>query len=178
MRHALRRHPDSPGGVAFRVEAELAPLGAGCLRLSYSVTGPLADLHLPPATAAARTDALWEHTCFEAFIGAAPGGGYYELNFAPSTQWAAFWLSRYRSGMEAAREIDDPAIAVQSSPERYSLQAVLDLDRLSRLPHAVWRLGVSAVLDDVNGRKSYWALVHPPGKPDFHHSDCFALEFP
>jgi hypothetical protein len=21
-------------------------------------------------------------------------------------------------------------------------------------------------------------LAHPPGKPDFHHSDCFALELP
>ena len=25
---------------------------------------------------------------------------------------------------------------------------------------------------------SYWALAHPPGKPDFHHPDCFALELP
>jgi len=21
-------------------------------------------------------------------------------------------------------------------------------------------------------------LAHPPGKPDFHHPDCFALELP
>jgi len=23
---------------------------------------------------------------------------------------------------------------------------------------------------------SYWALRHPPGGPDFHHADCFAME--
>jgi hypothetical protein len=34
------------------------------------------------------------------------------------------------------------------------------------------------VIEETNGRLSYWALAHPPGKPDFHHSDCFALELP
>jgi hypothetical protein len=26
-----------------------------------------------------------------------------------------------------------------------------------------------------DGTKSYWALAHPQGKPDFHHVDSFAL---
>jgi hypothetical protein len=176
MRHALKRHPDSLGGAAAGVEVEIARSSATYLTLSYVVTGPLCDLRLPSPASARRGDALWEHTCFEAFIRVAPG--YYEFNFAPSTTWAAYWLRGYRSGMEAAHEIGDPAITVQSSSERYTLQAVLDLDRLSRLPRAAWRLGVSALIEDINGRKSYWALAHPPGKPDFHHSDCFALEFP
>ena len=38
------------------------------------------------------------------------------------------------------------------------------------------RLGAAAVLEDDNGRLSYWALCHPPGKPDFHHPDGFVLE--
>jgi len=41
-----------------------------------------------------------------------------------------------------------------------------------------WRLGLAAVIEEASGRKSYWALAHPPGKPDFHHSDCFAHEIP
>jgi hypothetical protein len=36
---------------------------------------------------------------------------------------------------------------------------------------------LSALIEDQNGGKSYWALAHPPGKPDFHHADSFALEF-
>jgi hypothetical protein len=40
----------------------------------------------------------------------------------------------------------------------------------------VWRLGLSAVIEETNGTISYWAVAHPPGKADFHHSDCFALE--
>jgi hypothetical protein len=39
-------------------------------------------------------------------------------------------------------------------------------------------MGISAILVERDGRKSYWALAHPPGEPDFHHPDCFALELP
>ena len=37
------------------------------------------------------------------------------------------------------------------------------------------KLALSAVIEELDGTKSYWALAHPPGKPDFHHPDCFAL---
>jgi len=51
------------------------------------------------------------------------------------------------------------------------------LDRLSSLPlDARWRLGLSALIEEPSGHKSYWALAHPPGKADFHHPDCFAHE--
>jgi hypothetical protein len=98
---------------------------------------------------------------------------------APSTQWAAYRFSGYRSGMHVATEIAAPRIDVQSSPACYTLQAALELDWLSDLPgDARWRLGLSAVIEETSGRRSYWALAHPPGKADFHHSDCFAYEMP
>ena len=37
------------------------------------------------------------------------------------------------------------------------------------------RLGLSAVVEEYDGMLSYWALRHPPGKPDFHHAAAFAL---
>jgi hypothetical protein len=178
MRRVLKRHPDSLCQTATNIEVDVVRAGAGSLLLTYFVTGNIGDLRLPPATAAVRAHALWEHTCFEAFVRAFPGEGYYELNFAPSTQWAAYWLSGYRSGMEAAGEVGDPAIAAQLRPDCYTLQASLDVARLSRLPPGTWRLGLSALIEDLSGRKSYWALAHPPGRPDFHHSDCFALALP
>ena len=30
-----------------------------------------------------------------------------------------------------------------------------------------WQLGLSAILEEHDGTKSYWALAHAPGKPDF-----------
>ena len=128
-------------------------------------------------TAPARSDELWQQTCFEAFVGTAAGAAYYEFNFAPSTQWAAYRFSGYRSGMRVATEISAPMIEVQSAPDRYTLQAALSLDALSGLPRDVaWRLGLAAITEDTRGGKSYWALAHPPGKPDFHHFDGFAHE--
>ena len=151
---------------------------ANSLVLSYVVTGPMSEIRIPPVIATARGDELWRHTCFEAFVRASSSAGYYEFNFAPSTQWAAYRFSGYRSGMSVATEIGAPPIDVRSSPDRYTLQTSLELDRLSDLPRkALWRLGLSALIEDTGGHKSYWALAHPPGKPDFHHADSFAHEF-
>jgi hypothetical protein len=43
-------------------------------------------------------------------------------------------------------------------------------------PASYPRLGLSAVVEEKNGVLSCWPLKHPPGKPDFHHPDAFALE--
>jgi hypothetical protein len=52
----------------------------------------------------------------------------------------------------------------------------LELHGFPELLNGPWHLGLSAIVEDTNGGKSYWALAHPPGKPDFHHADCFTLE--
>ena len=44
-------------------------------------------------------------------------------------------------------------------------------------PARAGQLGLSAVLEEKDGTKSYWALAHPRGdKPDFHAPDCFAAQ--
>jgi hypothetical protein len=178
MRQALRLHPDSLCFAATHIEVDVVRPRASLLVLSYFVTGKIDDLRIPPVTAAGRTDKLWRHTCFEAFIRASPRTAYYEFNFAPSTQWAAYQFSSYRSGMRVVTEVNAPQIEVQSGPACYTLQASLELDRLLSLPRDdIWHLGLSALIEERSGRKSYWALAHPPGKADFHHSDCFAHEF-
>jgi hypothetical protein len=172
MRHTLRLHPDSRCAAATQIEADIARPRPGSLVLSYVVSGRISDLRLPPIVASARADELWRHTCFEAFVRPSASPGYYEFNFSPSTQWAAYRFDSHRSGMRVATEIGAPRIEVRSDEATYTLQAALELDGLSSPLH----LGLSAVLEETNGRKSYWALAHPPGKPDFHHADCFALE--
>jgi hypothetical protein len=172
LRQTLRLHPDSRCDAATGIEVDVALPRPGSLVLSYVVSGKISGLRMPPIVAAARADELWRHTCFEAFVRTSAGPEYYEFNLSPSTRWAAYGFSGYRSGMRVATEIGAPRIEVRSSAASYSLQAALELDRLS-LP---WHLGLSAVLEEANGRKSYWALAHPPGKADFHHADCFALE--
>lgn len=179
MRLALVLHPDSRCAAAMRIEVEVARPDCAHLLLQYRMTGKMSDLRLPPATASTRSDELWRHTCFEAFVGAAPSAAYCEFNFAPSTQWAAYRFSGYRTGMSIESGISAPHVEVRSNDDCYQLQVSLELDRLPHLPSdAAWRLGLCAVIEETSGRKSYWALAHPPGKADFHHSDCFAHELP
>ncbi len=177
MRQALTLHPDSPCGAAIEIAAEAARPRPGALRLRYRVAGEVGALSLPPVATPARADGLWRHSCFEAFLRAAPGGAYHEFNLAPSTLWAAYRFAGYRAGMRIAQEVEAPQLAVEAQDGTFELRADLALDRLPDLPpDAPWQLGLSAVIEEANGRLSYWALAHPPGRPDFLHSDCFALE--
>lgn len=176
MRRALIRHPDSLSFAAIHVEVEVAHMSGHRVTLSYVVTGAIADLRLPSATAQARADDLWRHSCFEAFLRPSHGDTYHEFNFAPSTQWAAYRFSGYRSGMQKA-EVQPPEIEVHGGPDSYTLRTSLALERLPDLSlRAPWRIGLSALLEDQDGRMAYWALAHGPGKPDFHHPVCFAIE--
>jgi hypothetical protein len=178
MRQMLKVHPDSLCSAVTHFEVEVMRPCAGSLLLSYLVTGRISDLRIPPAVAAARTDEIWRHTCFEAFVRTSLGPTYYEFNFAPSKQWAAYRFDNYRSGMHIATEISAPRIDVQSCRACYRMQASLEMDQMLVLRvDRAWRIGLAAVIEETSGRKSYWALAHPPGKADFHHSDSFALEF-
>ena len=179
MRQALKLHPDSLCSAVTQIDIAAARPRGGGLLLLYVVSGNIGDLRLPPVATAARADELWRHTCFEVFVGNSANDAYYEFNFSPSTQWAAYRFNSYRSGMQVAAEMSAPRIDVQSSPACFTLQASLALDWLSRSQGDVrWRLGLAAVIEETSGRKSYWALAHPPGKADFHHSDCFTQELP
>lgn len=179
MRQVLILHPGSRSTAATRIEVDIVRPRPGHVVLDYLVTGRIGDLRLPPAAAPARAHELWQHTCFEAFVRSSPGTAYYEFNFAPSMQWAAYRFGAYRREMSVANDVSAPRIEAQSRGELYELRASLELDGLPSLPgDAPWRLGLSAVIEETTGRKSFWALAHPPGKADFHHPDCFAFELP
>jgi hypothetical protein len=176
MRLPLELHPDFGCAAAASVDVEVERPDPVTLTLVYRVQGSPADLRLPPAGTPERTDGLWEHTCFEAFVRAGADAPYVEFNFAPSLQWAAYRFSGYRRGMRAA-ETRPPALRVHSGKGHFELHATLRLEGLADLPStALWKLNLSAVIEEANGGKSYWALAHPAGKPDFHHPACFTHE--
>jgi hypothetical protein len=173
MRQFLKLHPVSDCPAITSIEVDVARPRAGALLLTYQVTGKIDALRIPLPVASARADELWRHTCFEAFVCPLPGEAYCEFNFAPSTQWAAYRFDGYRNGMRVAAEIGAPHIDVQRASERFTLRAALES---GALPSGRWRVGLAAVIEDAEGRLSYWALAHAAGKPDFHRADCFICE--
>lgn len=179
MAQVLKLHPDSRSGAVTGIAVDVTRPEPDRLVFTYVTIGAIARVRLPPVVDSARADELWQHTCFEAFLRDAPGEAYTEFNFAPSTLWAAYRFIGTRRGMSPLREISPPRIAIKATTDTLTVTASLLLDAGAGLPRdAHWRLGLSAVIEEVDGHKSYWALAHPPGRADFHHPDCFAYELP
>ena len=179
MHQALILHPRSRQDAVAGIEVLVARPRSRALTLSYVLTGATEAMRLPPATKSSRADGLWRTTCFEAFLRPATGGAYFEFNFSPSTQWAAYRFAGYRSGMMAANDIAAPRIAARTREDRVELDVALDLEGLADLASGMaWRLGLCAVIEAADGDQSFWALAHPDGRPDFHHAAGFAYDLP
>ena len=67
-----------------------------------------------------------------------------------------------------------PGIVVHKTMDRLELGA--EIGQVLLPQGRPLRLGLSAIVEDAAGILSYWALRHPPNKPDFHHTDTFALQ--
>jgi hypothetical protein len=181
MRRVLELHPDSRCEALTGIEVEVARLKPRRILLRFILAGAVRHVRFPRRgwRPPRRMDGLWRHTCFEAFLRSGDEAAYHEFNLSPSGDWAAWRFSDYRRGRTAARQAGPPGIDPfwREGPQPCAFAAVLELERLVALPlWEPWHLGLAAVIEERNGRLSYWALRHPPGPPDFHHPDCFALE--
>lgn len=163
----LEPHPDHP-------MEEVAALRVTCERMSdrilmrYRLWGDLDRLLLPGFDRTRREDRLWRSTCFEMFL-RHNATSYREYNFAPDGRWSAYRFASYR---HARSNLPNRCI-VSSGRERdyYWCDAVVIGQQLDG--HAV---GISAIVENDAGFKSFWAVQHPAGAADFHHDDCFALK--
>lgn len=174
---ALACHPSTPCKAIRRFEVRAFRTLGAALSLEYSVEGDIAGLCLPGSTFPRRADGLWQHTCFEAFLRSHDSAEYYEFNFAPSTEWAIYRFDAYREGLSVVASARPPKITLRRDAHRLELEAAIDLAGLAlALGSTDLRLALSAVLEEQGGGLSYWALLHPPGKPDFHHPDGCALQ--
>ena len=88
-------------------------------------------------------------------------------------------LRAYREIAGLVDEALAPPIVVRSTPTHLELEASLALDHLSSAYRdAALEIGLSAVIERLDGSLSYWSLHHPPGRPDFHHHDARAVRLP
>jgi hypothetical protein len=199
IRLSLQRHPATPCDPLAGIDVELARLDPLTLEIRYVLRGAVNRISLRTPDG----DDLWRHTCFEAFLRVGEEAGYLEYNLAPSGRWNAYRFAGYREGRETAKgaalarldtdrrarpltrekrarfEASGLDLMDRFGPTYYSAKAQLSLpDALRPSLDRPWHLGLSTVVEERNGRLSYWALAHPPGGPDFHHPSCFALQLP
>jgi hypothetical protein len=180
-----------PEGLVRSLEASVEKREGGLLLFRFRLEADMGRIRVPERRLPRQADELWKHTCFEAFIAPVPApvpaptsapaaAGYCELNFAPSSEWAAYGFNDYRQGMTplGVAALD---IRVEQTSERLQLDVRVDghaalaaakLDAAS----PKFRIALTAILEDEHGTISYWALKHALAKPDFHHPAGFILE--
>lgn len=195
------RAPMSMGPVSFELQpfrgtAEHAALGLEGVRLSgkaavergaqevilridYQLVADLGEsptgLLVPPTTAQpSRRDGLWEHTCLEAFVAAGGGEPYWELNLAPSGDWAVYRFDGYRSGQQSP-PLQRPPFSISTRPDGLDLQLRWPLPADLAAADSL-AIGITAVVEQLNGATSYWALHHPGPEADFHLRESFKLQ--
>jgi hypothetical protein len=174
-------HPETPAPAVRAVRARVGRTPGGILAVSYSIEGDMERLRVPAPAPPRMAERLWEHTCCEIFIARKGLPAYHEFNFSPSGEWAAYAFERYREGVPLAGESNaqalDPRVTARCAARQLELDVLIGLDRLSPAHGAAQlSLALSAVVEERDGALSYWALKHPPGRPDFHHADAYALD--
>jgi hypothetical protein len=178
MQFSLLPHPATPPTdpalkVWATVEHAASLAAVATTNIWFGVGAPAERFVIPIPAEPKRADGLWKSTCFEAFLRPLGEESYREWNFAPSGEWAAYDFTSTRSGMTEA-EAAVPYIRMEDNLTWWALGASIAVPADEN-----WELGLSAVLEEKDGTKSYWALAHPnPEKPDFHDPGCFVARLP
>ena len=166
---SLIPHPDHPHpDLEITVGLTARPDAVG---LSYRLSGAVEKILLAEPGEPARADHLWQHSCFELFLKPVGQDGYVEFNFSPSGRWAAYAFDGRRTGMR------DLVVAVAPHIETVDNGVTVDCD-LSGLADGAMAMALTAVIEATDGTRSYWALAHAPGPPDFHNPAGFIATLP
>lgn len=127
--------------------------------LEYELSG-ISDILWPAITqSSTRRDELWKHTCLELFIADNRSDAYLEINLSPGGDWNCYAFNGYRDGMHPT----DMAVVNRATKSGNRVTALLDVN----LPWKELLLGPSAVIEDIDGQLSYFAVGHGES-PDFH----------
>ena len=167
--HELVAHDAYPPRSISAVHARIVSRDAHWLRLRWRIEGSR-ELVVPAFAGKGRADELWRTTCFELFLKPSGGESYSEFNLSPSERWAAYDFSARRDGMTDLTMPREPECTMRQGSSFAIFDAAIPS---AGLPAAPCDVGLTCVLEEEGGTKSYWALCHPSPQPDFHDPACF-----
>ena len=170
---SLVPHAAAANAPALDIYAVALILGSGRISFRYRVRGDAHRIRLPARGKSERSDGLWRHTCFEAFVAPQNSERYAELNFSPSSAWAAYSFEHYRYGMQSLPVIKPPSIQLQAEDDLLAFDVTVQMRSLA----SDSIVGFSAVIEDLDGGISHWALAHHGAKADFHDPKGWLAKF-
>jgi len=175
-RFSLKPFPSAGTLPDLKIRGNVSRLSK-TLATSYSLLGPLEELVIPAlADLPVRRKTLWEETCFEFFLCAEDSDQYWEFNLSPAGYWNVYRFKSYRQGMQEEPAFTSLPFKVRRQQDALRLSLKLDLARIIPEDQTL-KVGISAVIKDINGGITYWALTHTGHQADFHRRDGFILEF-
>ncbi len=168
--YALLAHPGFAPSAVTGIEARIIGRDAQWLRVRWRIEGAQ-HLVAPAFAGKGRADELWKTTCFELFLKPLGGEAYCEINLSPSERWNAYDFTGYRAGMAERPFPREPECTLRQGSSFAIFDAAIPV---AGLPDGDCAMGLCAVIEETTGAKSYWALAHREGDPDFHALACFA----
>ncbi len=143
------------------------------LRIKYRLKGA-SQVVVPKKSLPTRQHDLWEHTCFEFFLGLKNSNIYWEFNLSPAKHWNVFRFSNYRQ--DIAEEMAFNTLPFEVFLQDNSLLLNLEVNLNKIISESELEVGITTVVEDKQQQLSYWALTHPAKEADFHHRDSFTIE--
>lgn len=164
----LKPHATTPSPMIESLHACAILTNKGEIEASYKLTGQTGRVLWPALKPSGLREGLWRTTCFELFIAPSETKNYWEFNFSPSHEWCAYAFNDYRAGQTLIHQLDFSQFHVTCTENIATLQVRFSPNpSLARLLKDT-QIGLSAVIESVDGDLSYWALTHPAARPDFH----------
>jgi hypothetical protein len=137
----------------------------GRLIIRYEIKGPISTLSLSPQN---KTEPIWKSSCLELFLSTGDTS-YDEFNISLDGRVESYSFFNYRELEEKAK-----TLCTINKTETTATSILLEISVVKLSSDKV--IGnLSAIIEEVNGEKSYWSLQHSSEKPDFHNSHFWKL---
>lgn len=149
------------------------------LNIGFWVTDPQRQIIWPDTTQISQQHYLWEHTCFEVFIGIKGQDGYREINLSPSLAWQQYQFEEYRYPEQMPPQVSQDIELVQLKRTHYGMNVSLDLTEFMLKQQLNWYdliVATTAVIETAQGLE-YFAMQHAANQPDFHNKRHWLHEF-
>jgi len=176
MEHSFELIPlPDPGIPKIKITGSLVREG-NVLTIRYTLSGTIEEVrfpHLIPQPG--RRNDLWQTTCFEFFLAFPDQPQYWEFNLSPSGDWNAYRMDAYRQiSFQEEELIHGLHLDIRRNVDCYHLETVVDISPIL-VAEKQLLMGISCVIQTLDGHETYWALIHPSSQADFHQRESFIL---
>ena len=162
------------------IVAAIESPASGIIQLGFWLNDPMQQIIWTDKVAGhPRLDFLWEHTCFELFIGIRDQDQYIEVNLSPSGAWQSYHFEEYRYPETMPPPLNSKIELVELKRTGFGLTATIDINLFLHHHKIAMKdlfVGISAVIQ-TTAKTHYFAMQHSSPEADFHNKRDWLHQF-